>query len=121
MEEEEEAKEKEEEEAFSYLCTQKGAEEEEIPDPSFLLIWTPRERVIDSFLPLPFYLRRSRQVLELFELVLFLLGGSSLIVNYCMVFRLNNFTSGWDPPTQPISFSFDFGSMTSLRGGIRHS
>ena len=45
MEEEEEAKEKEEEEeAFSYLCTQKGAEEEEIPDPSFLLIWTPRER-----------------------------------------------------------------------------
>ncbi len=52
-----------------------------------------------------FYLRRSRQVLELCELLLLLLwgGGSSLyeynLAAYCMrtILRLHKFPSGWDP------------------------
>ncbi len=63
--------------------------------------------------PNSFYLRRSRQVLERWELLSFLLLGrgsslsTALLSSYCTynISASYKFTPGWDPhsPTQPIS------------------
>ena len=73
-----------------------------------------------SLVLLLFYLRRSRQFLELWEL-LFLWGGQFALTYFSNKLRLNGFTSGWDPSPgwdlSPYS-SASLGFINSLRGGI---
>ncbi len=88
-----------------------------------------RQYIVKSFVTILFFMRRSRQVLELCELLLVVVcvwGGQFVWVQHrflstiqCFLLRLHKFSSRWDPH-QPSFLQLDFGSMNFLRGGIQH-